>query len=468
MTRSTITRTGGRDATEGFIAGDVALAVGMPSSAAPNGWQWTKLTDLARLETGHTPSRRNPEYWDGDIPWVGIRDATANHGRTLPDTTQHVTQRGIDNSSARILPANTVCLSRTASVGYVVVMGREMATSQDFVNWVCDESNLDHRFLKYILLAERGSFSRFSHGTTHQTIYFPEVKAFHVCVPSIREQRTIADVLSSVDDTIDQNRRTAHALENLARATFKAWFVDFEPVRAKAAGATSFPGMPAAVFAALPERLTDSPIGEIPKGWAISTLAQAFEINPARRLPKGQDAPYLEMKNMPTEGHAPDGWGRRPLGSGTKFINGDTLVARITPCLENGKTAFVDFLGDGEVGWGSTEYIVLRPKHPLPETYAYCLARTPHFRDLAVQNMTGTSGRQRVAASALEHFHFAIPDGETAASFGEVSHALFTYIRACKNESAKLAELRDYLLPRLLSGRVRVREAERIVDAAAS
>ena len=101
---------------------------------------------------------------------------------------------GIANSSARILPENTVCLSRTASVGYVVVMGRPMATSQDFVNWVCSRE-LDHRFLKYVLLSEQSAFLRFASGTTHQTIYFPEVKAFHVCLPPPPEQRAIAHIL---------------------------------------------------------------------------------------------------------------------------------------------------------------------------------------------------------------------------------------------------------------------------------
>ena len=339
-------------------------------------------------------------------------------------------------------------------------MGREMATSQDFVNWVCDESKLDYRFLKYVLLAENQSFSRFSHGTTHQTIYFPEVKAFHICVPPLDEQRAIAAVLGALDDKIEQNRRTSRALEALAQATFKAWFVDFEPVKARAAGQTSFPGLLPAAFATVPKRFVDSPLGPVPEGWKVRPLADAFDINPPRRLSKGQDAPYLDMKNMPTDGHAPDTWERRPHGSGMRFINGDTLVARITPCLENGKTAFVDFLSDEEVAWGSTEYIVLRPKPPLPAIFAYCLARTPEFRDFAIQNMTGTSGRQRVAASALEHFHIAVPDEVTARAFGEVARPLFSYIRAGKAESTMLVTLRDYLLPRLLSGRVRVRPSQ--------
>jgi type I restriction enzyme, S subunit len=116
------------------------------------------------LETGHTPSRRHPEYWDGDIPWVGIRDATGNHGRTIYETQENTNELGIANSSARVLPVNTVCLSRTASVGYVVVMGRPMATSQDFVNWVCAKE-IDYRFLKYILLAEKDTLLQYASGT---------------------------------------------------------------------------------------------------------------------------------------------------------------------------------------------------------------------------------------------------------------------------------------------------------------
>jgi len=184
------TETGGREATTRHIPPQLALAVGMPSVPPPKGWQWAPLTELARLETGHTPSRRHPEYWGGDIPWIGIQDAKANHGGYIMDTLQHTHDLGIANSSARLLPENTVCLSRTASVGYVVVMGRPMATSQDFVNWVCSKQ-LDPNFLKHLLIAEGDGLLRFASGAVHQTIYFPEVKAFHICFPPLSEQRRI-------------------------------------------------------------------------------------------------------------------------------------------------------------------------------------------------------------------------------------------------------------------------------------
>ncbi|MGV8038569.1 MAG: restriction endonuclease subunit S [Thermoanaerobaculaceae bacterium] len=180
----------GRPATDDVIPGAFALSVGMPDLPAPEGWRWVKLTDVARLESGHTPSRKHPEYWDGDIRWLGIQDARQHHGREIHETRQTVTQLGIANSSARILPAGSVCLSRTASVGYVVRLGRPMATSQDFVNWVCSK-DLDPEFLMYLFIAEADSILRFGKGSTHTTVYFPEVKAFHVCLPPPAEQRRI-------------------------------------------------------------------------------------------------------------------------------------------------------------------------------------------------------------------------------------------------------------------------------------
>jgi type I restriction enzyme, S subunit len=189
-----ITTTGGRRATTRHIAPRLALAVGRPALSAPPGWQWRALVDLARLESGHTPSRRHPEYWGGPIPWISIRDAKAHHGGLIEDTDENTNALGIANSSARVLPAKTVCLSRTASVGYVVVTARPMATSQDFVNWVCDEE-LEPQFLKYLFMAEGENLLRFSSGAVHQTIYFPEVKAFHVCIPGRCDQRRVVTIL---------------------------------------------------------------------------------------------------------------------------------------------------------------------------------------------------------------------------------------------------------------------------------
>ncbi|MEG0822272.1 MAG: restriction endonuclease subunit S [Burkholderiaceae bacterium] len=176
------------------------------------GWQWRPLTDLARLESGHTPSRRHPEYWGGTIPWLSIPDAKKHHGGAIETTDNSTNDLGIANSSARLLPAGTVCLSRTASVGYVVVTATPMATSQDFVNWICGDE-LEPRFLQYLLIAEGTELLRFASGAVHKTIYFPEVKAFHVCVPSVSEQQRIVAILDEAFEAIATAK--ANAEKNL-------------------------------------------------------------------------------------------------------------------------------------------------------------------------------------------------------------------------------------------------------------
>ena len=197
------------------IKGAFALSVGQTDMPAPKGWEWYALKDVARLESGHTPSRNVATYWGGNVPWIGIPDARKHHGATIYDTQTKTTQLGLENSSARLLPARTVCLSRTASVGYATVMGRSMATSQDFVNWVCDERFLDPYFLQKIFIAEGPNLHRFGKGSTHTTIYFSEVKRFYVCLPPLEEQRRIVERLDGLSQTTDRISSTLEDMQHL-------------------------------------------------------------------------------------------------------------------------------------------------------------------------------------------------------------------------------------------------------------
>ena len=281
-----------------------------------------------------------------------------------------------------------------------------------------------------------------------------DLKDLKAAVPSPREQREIAQILGTLDEKIELSRRMSETLGAKVRALFNSWFVNFDPVRAKMLERE--PALSDRVADLFPDRLVGSETGDVPAGWEIVPLTKIMDINPTRRLRKGDMAPYLGMSAMPTRGHCPDSVTERPYGSGTRFVNGDTLLARITPCLENGKTAYVDFLSAGETGWGSTEYIVMRPKLPLPTEFAYCLARSSAFRHYAIQNMTGTSGRQRVSAAALAHFRLPVPPVEIAVQFGVVARDLLERASKASCESQALRALRDALLPPLLSGSLRV------------
>ena len=222
MSRRESTTTGGRDATTRHILGNSALSVCMPpNSVAPTGWRWVALSAVAEMESGHTPSRNHPEYWVGNIPWMGVRDAGKNHGGTITDTTEHTNELGIENSSARLLPAGTVCLSRGGTVGYVVMLGRQMATSQGFANWICG-NELDPTFLKYLFLSEIDALHRFSIGTTIQTIYYPDLKAFHVCIPLLAEQQRIVGLLDEAFEGLATAKANAEKNLQNARALFES------------------------------------------------------------------------------------------------------------------------------------------------------------------------------------------------------------------------------------------------------
>lgn len=218
---------GGREATTGVVPGQAALSVNDPGTLPPDGWAWTPLLRIARQETGHTPSRSVDSYWGGEVPWIGIRDAGAHHGQTIKDTLQTITEDGLANSSARVLPARTVCLSRTASVGYVTIMARPMATSQDFATWTCSEA-LEPEFLMYALMAEGDDIREFGEGSTHTTIYFPEIRALHICLPPLVEQqeiiRRIRAGLAEIDRLAAEAAAARRLLDRLDQAVLAKAF----------------------------------------------------------------------------------------------------------------------------------------------------------------------------------------------------------------------------------------------------
>ena len=342
-----------------------------------------------------------------------------------------------------------------ASTGFSVFRGKADVAHTDFIYWFLAQ---DHVVERLHTIAEHST-------SAYPSIRPSDIEALTLALPPLPEQRAIAGVLGALDDKIEANRRMNETLEEMAQAVFKSWFVDFDPVRARAEGRDT--GLPDHIAALFPDRLVDSELGETPEGWAAVPLPDLIEINPTRPLRRNAVAPYLDMANMPTKGHAPDRIIDRPFGSGMRFVNGDTLVARITPCLENGKTAYVDFLEQGQIGWGSTEYIVLRPKPPLPCEFAYCLARGSRFREFAIRNMTGTSGRQRVSAKVLARFVLPSPPDTICSVFSQLIRPLIARARKAVNEARTLAALRDALLPKLVSGKVRLGEAlERLESAA--
>ncbi|EIY8223787.1 restriction endonuclease subunit S [Escherichia coli] len=244
------------------------------------------------------------------------------------------------------------------------------------------------------------------------------------------EQKAIASILSSLKDKIDLLHCQNKTLESMAETLFRQWFI------------------------------LDS------TGVSVS-IDQIIDFNPKRTLIKSQDATYLDMAGLSTVNFRANGYYRRPFSSGTKFTKRDTLLARITPCLENGKAAYIDFLDDNETGWGSTEFIVMRPKKEIHSFISYIMCRNPDFKEYAESCMEGSSGRQRVNLDHLKKFNVNLP---TEASLRIINELLDSFESKLINNSKQidsLEKLRDTLLPKLMSGEVRVQYAEEAIASVA-
>ena len=243
-------------------------------------------------------------------------------------------------------------------------------------------------------------------------------KKIRLCLPSLQEQRRIASIVETINDKIENNIKINDNLQQQAFSVFDNLIANAEN-----------------------------------NDYTVSDYAF---LNPKRTLAKNQVARSIDMSQLSTRGAFPSSWEIKPFNGGMRFTNGDTLLARITPCLENGKTAFIDFLDDGEVAFGSTEYIVLAPKNDTPPEMLYCLARYPAFVDYAVKNMNGSSGRQRVSAETVGQYRLPLFDKHSLVLFKEVVSPMFLKMRYNSLENMRLAELRDALLPKLMSGEIDV------------
>jgi type I restriction enzyme, S subunit len=271
-------------------------------------------------------------------------------------------------------------------------------------------------------------FTGFNSGSAQPSLNRNYLANIPVLVPPLAEQHAIAEVLGALDDKIAANTKLAVTIEALGAAKIRALGINAEP-----------------------------------ENGAV-TLDTLFDFNP-RRSPSSDMVTLIDMQALPTSEPLIDTWSDGPKRGGTRFMNGDTLLARITPCLENRKTGFVDFLDDGQVGIGSTEFIVMRSRAGLPLGLSYFVATSSRFRDFAIQNMVGTSGRQRVAAADIARFEFNPIDARNLVEFGTWADENLRLLGALRNENHTLNAIRDALLPQLMSGKLRVKDAADLVSS---
>jgi type I restriction enzyme S subunit len=291
-----------------------------------------------------------------------------------------------------------------------------MATSQDFVNWVCSD-RIDHNFLRYILLAEHDAFLTFASGTTHQTIYFPEVKAFHVCLPPIETQRMIAAILSAYDDLIENNEHRIRLLEELAQRIYREWFVDFR-----------YPG-----HDIVP--LVESELGPIPQRWELGVLDDLVV------LQRGFDLPTSQRIEGTVPVIAATGW--HGTHNEAKVVGPGVVTGR------SGSLGSVEYVE--EDFWPLNTTLWAKEYRRATPQYAYFL-----LRELDLAGFNSGAAVPTLNRNDIRQLPQTLPPKHLVAQFSASALNILSLIRVLERSIGLIRNTRELLLPRLISGEVDV------------
>ena len=355
---------------------------------------------------------------------------------------RQITKADFEETHKRtMLEVDDILLTNSGTIGRMAfVTDREATTKTTFQKSVAiikpDKQKVLPRYLYYQLQNCVPQFINSSNGSAQKNLLLSTMRTFQIEIEeNCEKQEKIANTLFAYDDLIENNQRQIKLLEEAAQRLYKEWFVDLR-----------FPG-----------HENTKIVDGVPEGWNWCKLEDAIQFDPKVTLTKERMKQFIPMSALSTSSMVLDEsqFTETTSNSGSKFQNGDTLLARITPCLENGKTAYVSGLKSSEGAVGSTEYIVMRAK-TINAYMVYLLARTDDFRQSAINSMSGSDGRQRVKSDKLKMLDYLHPTSELVEKFENVEEPIFEKIYRLSKQMQQAKQARDLLLPKLMSGEVEV------------
>ena len=426
-------------------------------------WPRVPVSDIATAVIGGTPRRSVAEYWDGNLPWATAKDVARVPSRYLDEVQENITEAGLESSTTKLMPAGTVVITARGTVGALAQLRREMAFNQTCYAILPGDS-INNNFLFYALKGTITEMRALTYGTVFDTITRRTFDDWLLPLPPLTEQRAIAHILGTLDDKIELNRRMNETLEEMARAIFKSWFVDFDPVRAKMDGrwrrGESLPGMPAEMYDLFPSRLVDSELGEIPEGWGVGPIGSIFN-QQKRRIGEA----HAVVLSAVTKGELvrSDEYFTKKVYSKSinKYLAVEQWDIAYNPSRIN--IGSVGMLKEPVLGAVSPVYIVVRPESEY-RWYMEFFLRLSQAKKWIETLATG-SVRQALSYQDFASIPCVIPPPRVVRGFDEHQDQFYLTFKAHSKESQILVDLRDTLLPKLLSGELRVRDAEKFMES---
>ena len=398
-------------------------------------WREVSVEDLCvRVTSGGTPSRKRPDFYAIDgIPWVKSQELVEAR---ITSTEEHISETGLKGSSAKLLPTGTVLMAMYgANVGQLGWLGIEATVNQAICAMITDPEETDPRFLYYALAGARTSLIAKAHGAAQQNLSQQLIKPFKLRVPGLSAQRQIGDVLRTIDDLIENNRRRVEVLEEMARSIYREWFVKFR-----------YPG-----HGDVP--MVDSALGPIPEGWEIANLAAVANVT------TGQ-SPKSEFYNEDGDGK-PFHQGVADFGphfprtrkwcsvDGRSASDGDVLISVRAPV--------------GRINIADTDITIGRGLAALRAKDGRQGLLLGQLREVfAEEDSMGNDGAifKSLSKAELSSIRVLVPPDEVADEANEVLLDKCAMIRALTHATRHLTNLRDLLLPKLVTGQIDVSELD--------
>jgi type I restriction enzyme S subunit len=347
-------------------------------------YQTKKLGDvLEKIIGGGTPSKTNSSYWNGDIPWASVKDIKEDIF-VLSETKDSITQAGLRNSASNLIPKGTIIISTRMGLGRVVKTEINTAINQD-LKALLPKKELNVDYLLLFLRAKSEDIVQKGSGATVSGVRLEHIKEIEIPLPALEVQKKIVAKLESLLAKINEAKKlrveTRACADNLLSAELHKIFEEGKK-----------------------------------KGWEEKEIGEICELNPKKSEIKDKPddllVSFVPMAAVDEYSQTVTSFEERKLGEVKKgytyFRDGDVLFAKITPCMENGKVAIAGNLSNG-IGFGTTEFHVLRPKQEVLADWIYSIVRQPQFRDLAREKMTGTAGQKRVPIRFLENYRIPVP-----------------------------------------------------------
>lgn len=401
-------------------------------------WKEYRLNEIGTVVGGATPSTMHPEYYDGSIPWITPKDLTNWKDVYISKGERSITEAGYKSASCKIMPRGSVLFSSRAPIGYIAIAANDICTNQGFKSVVPNPDLVESVFLYYSLLYNRERIKALGSGTTFAEISGKVMSNVCIRIPSLQEQRSISSILSSLDSKIENNRKICANLEAQAQALFKHWFIDFAPFK--------------------DGKFVESELGMIPEGWRVGKLGDVteflngFAFKSSSFVSKGKykvitikavqdgklitdSADEIEDLSLNIPSHC-------VLKIGDILLSLTGNVGRV--CIVTQDNLVLN-----------QRVCILNPRNLIDRGYVYTLSRTKLLKTRMINIAKGTA-QANLSPVETSKLSIVVPPRYILDKFGIIANEYMSEIISAYQENQRLSSLRDTLLPKLMSGEIKV------------